>query len=124
MEIPEYTPIELAVMQLLAHGHTRETIAGKVRVRTGSATAPVSPSTVARAARSAAAKAGVERTIHAVAVMVCQGVIDVDCGSQSRTGPGAAEAWLAMKAMSALDWREFQDIRHAYTAMKTEGEEP
>ena len=69
MEPVDLTPIEQAVMQLMAHGVTRETIAEKIKLRQDGELRSVSPATIARAARSAADKVGGETIQHAVAVL-------------------------------------------------------
>lgn len=120
MDPVDLTPLEQAVMQLMAHGVTRETIAAKVKLRQGGELRPVSPATIARAARSAADKVGVETIQHAVAVLVARGQISVRHGHAEPTAYETALAWLDMRMHSCVSLREFQELRAAWAAMRSE----
>lgn len=120
MDPVDLTPIEQAVMQLMAHGVTRETIAAKVKLRQAGELRPVSPATIARAARSAADKCGVETIQHAVSVLISMGQISVRHGHAEATAYDTAMAWLMMRMHSCTSLREFQELRAAFTAMRTE----
>lgn len=104
----DYSRVELLIMEFLAHGYTRERISMDMGI---------SPSTVARHVRSATQRAGVTHTVHAVAVLVAQGLISVRSIHREATDRDTALNWLQVKIMSCLDWREFQDLRAAYVAM-------
>lgn len=105
MDAPQYTPEELRVMSLMAHGRTRESVA---------LTMNISQSTVSRTARLAADKAGGSTIVHGVAIMVAQGRISVRHGTEMDTAQHTAEHWLITKMMSCVDWREFEELRNAY----------
>lgn len=113
MDKIEYSELEITVMSLMARGKTRGQIALIMNV---------SPSTVARNARSATDKAvptadGNAPIIYGVAVMVAQGRIGVRFGEEKPTARETAVAFLEKKIMSCLDWREFEELRNAYTAL-------
>jgi hypothetical protein len=110
MDAPQYTPNELRIMSLMAHGVIREAIAR--RMGKG-----FSQSTVTRTARLAADKAGGGTIVHGVAIMVAQGLISVRYGGQKDTAQHTAEHWLITKMMSCLDWQEFTELRAAYTGL-------
>lgn len=121
MEPVDLTPVEQAVMQLMAHGVTRETIAEKVKLRQADGgLKSLSPATIARAARSAADKVGVETIQHAVSVLIARGQISVKHGHQEPTAHATALAWLDMRMHSCTSLREFQELRAAWAAMRTE----
>lgn len=121
MEPVDLTPVEQAVMQLMAHGVTRETIAEKIKLRYGGGELKsLSPATIARAARSAADKVGVETIQHAVAVLVSRGQISVRYGHAERDAYETALAWLDMRMHSCTSLREFQELRAAWAAMRAE----
>lgn len=116
MDRPDYTALELHVMHLMAHGYSRESISRKMGL---------SPSTVARIARAATDKAvpAPEMNapiIHGISVMVAQGRISVRFADQKSTARETALAFLEKKIMSCLDWREFEELRAVYTAMRAE----
>lgn len=122
MDGPQYTSLELKVMTLMAHGCTREQISQRVHGPNGRL---ISPSTVARTARSATDKAVPTPEmnapiIHGVAVLVAQGRISVRYGDQKPTARETAVAFLEKRIMSCLDWREFEELRGVYTAMRAE----
>lgn len=122
MDGPQYTSLELKVMQLMAQGFTREAIANRIYGPNGRL---ISPSTVARNARSATDKAvppGPDPApiIHGVAVLVAQGRISVVFGRERDTARDTALAFLEGKIMSCLDWTEFEELRAVYTAMRAE----
>lgn len=118
MEPVDLTPIEQAVMQLMAHGVTRETIAEKIKLRQNGELRSISPATIARAARSAADKVGVETIQHAVSVLISRGQISVRHGHQEGTAYETAIAWLDMRMHSCVSLREFQELRAAWVAMR------
>lgn len=124
MEPVDLTPVEQAVMQLMAHGVTRETIAEKIKLRQAGELRSISPATIARAARSAADKVGVETIQHAVAVLVSRGQISVLHGQAEPTAYETALAWLNMRMHSCISLREFQELRAALTAMQAEESKP
>lgn len=112
----KYEPSELRVMEQMAHGHTREEISKRLHM---------SPSKVARLARSATDKAAGEpgvAIVYGIAVLVAQGRISVRFGHQESTAYKTALAWLNMRIHSCVTLREFQELREAFTAMQTEGE--
>lgn len=122
MDGPQYTSLELKVMSLMAQGFTREQISQHVHGPNGRL---ISPSTVARNARSATDKAvppGPDPApiIHGVAVLVAQGRISVGYGDQKPTARETALAFLEKRIMSCLDWREFEELRAVYKAMRAE----
>lgn len=126
MDGPQYTSLELKVMQLMAHGCTREQISQRVHGPNGRL---ISPSTVARTARSATDKAVPTPEmnapiIHGVAVLVAQGRISVKFADQRPTAQETALAWLDTKIHSCLNWREFEELRSAYTALRSEMTNP
>lgn len=112
-----YGEHELKVMELMAHGKTREEISTTLRL---------SPSTVARAARLATdrvtGRTG-DSIVYGVALLVAQGRISVRHNGQRQTAYATAVAWLDTKIMSCLNWQEFEELRAAYVAMQTEGGE-
>lgn len=115
------TDLEKAVMTRMAHGDIRETIALKVQVRRSSGEMrPISPSTVARVARSAAEKCGTQSIVHAIAILVSRGLISVKHGQAEVTAYKTALAWLDMRIHSCLSWREFKELQTAWEAMKAE----
>lgn len=115
MDGPQYTALELHIMHLMAHGYSRESIASKMNL---------SPSTVARNARSATDKSVPAEhpvpIVHGIAVMVAQGRISVKFADQRPTAQETALAWLDKKIHSCLNWREFEDLRAAYAALRKE----
>jgi hypothetical protein len=110
MDTSKYTPNELRIMSLMAHGVIREEIAR--RMGKG-----FSQSTVTRTARLAADKAGAGTIVHGVAVLVAQGLISVRYGGQKGTAQETAEHWLITKMMSCVDWQEFVELRTAYSVL-------
>lgn len=122
MDGPQYTSLELKVMQLMAHGCTREQISQRVHGPNGRL---ISPSTVARTARTATDKAVPVPEMNApivwgVATLVAQGRISVKFADQRPTAQETALAWLDTKIHSCLNWREFEELRSAYTALRSE----
>lgn len=113
MTRPEYTKVEQAVMQLMAHGITREGI----RDKTG-----MSLSTVARIARDATDKAVAPGApiIQGIATMVAEGSISVPARGQRSTARETALHWLETRLMSAVDWQEFVKLRDTYREMVKE----
>jgi hypothetical protein len=122
---PEYTKDELHVMERMAHGDTRDTIAESMD-STGrgrpSAHGHASPSYVARLARSAADKTGCQSIVHAIAVMVANAWVSVDHTAQKGTANDTALHWLDTQIHSCTSWREFVELRTAYIRM-TPGEQ-
>lgn len=110
MAIPEYTPSELRVMQLMAHGVTR----GEISDRTG-----MSLSTVARIARDATDKAaGLNAPIiQGIATMVAEGSVSVPAREQLPTARETALHWLETRIMSAVEWKEFVELRDTFREM-------
>lgn len=108
----QYSRVELLVMELLAHGYTRGNVSARLQI---------SPSTVARHARVATERAGAKSTVHAIALLVALGRIDVRSIHREDSDESTAVNWLQVKLMSCLDWQEFRDIRAAYAAMVAPG---
>ena len=109
-----YERNELQVMERMAHGFTREQISDHLRL---------SPSTVARAARSATDKVtgGTGASIiYGIALLVAQGRISVRHNGQKHTAHATALAWLETRVMSALDFEEVVEIRDVYRKMQAE----
>lgn len=110
MARPEYTTIEKNVMQLMAHGVTRDEIAAKTAM---------SLSTVARIARDATDKAVAPGApiVQGIATMVAEGAISVPARAQLPTARETALHWLETRIMSAVDWREFVQLRDTFREM-------
>lgn len=117
MTRPEYTTSELNIMQLMAHGITREEISAKTRM---------SRSTVARIARDATDKAVAPGApiVQGIATMVAEGAISVPARRQKDTAKSTALFWLETRLMSCVDWAEFREIRDTYREMTYAAEGP
>lgn len=111
MTRPEYTKVEQAVMQLMAHGITREGI----RDKTG-----MSLSTVARIARDATDKAVAPGApiVQGIATMVAEGSISVPFRGQRSTAKDTALFWLETRLMSCVSLTEFQELRDTVKALR------
>jgi len=110
--LPKYTEQELRVMQAMAHGGSRISIAKDLGL---------SPATLSRASHSAAVKAGATPNpnggvyiISGVCLMVAQGVISVRPSWQRSTAVKSAENYYMTKLLSCHNWREFEEIRSSY----------
>ena len=114
MARPEYTSAEKHVMQLMAHGHTREEIAARAQFSTSS---------VARIARDATDKAVAVGApiIQGIATMVAEGSISVPSRRQKDTAKETALYWLHTQMMSELNADRLVEIRNAYRAMVADG---
>ena len=110
----EYTDAEKHVMQLMAHGHTREAIAEKLRFSTSS---------VARIARDATDKAVAVGApiIQGIATMVAEGSISVPFKGQKQTARETALFWLHTQMMSSLDADDLVQLRDTYQKMLSDG---
>lgn len=110
MARPGYSPAELRIMQLMAHGITRE----EIRDKTG-----MSLSTVARTARDATDKAVAPGApiVQGIATMVAEGAISVPHNGQRHTARETALHWVETRLMSAVDWSEFVQLRDTYREM-------
>lgn len=111
MTRPEYTTSELNIMQLMAHGVTRDEISAK----TG-----MSLSTVARIARDAADKAVASGApiVQGIATMVAEGAISVPARRQKDTARETALHWLETRLMSCVSLTEFQELRDTVKALR------
>jgi hypothetical protein len=110
--LPAYTEQELTVMQAMAHGGSRFSVAEDLGV---------SAATLSRVSRSAAIKAGATPNpnggvyiISGICIMVAQGVITVRQNNEKDTPVKSAEDHYLTKLLSCLDWQEFEELRASY----------